>query len=77
MHFWRAVIGITGRIQGLRLRMRITIAGIRIRISVLSFLQIQDSCGDYSCLNPSTLSKGKIHNGERMQLVPKGKAVFF
>jgi hypothetical protein len=73
VHSMQAVIGITGRIQGRSHVMRITIAGIRIRISVLVFSQIQEiltiTRGN-SWLNSSTLSKGKIHNGGNNQLVP-------
>lgn len=47
-HFLRAVIGIMGRIAGLSHVMRITIAGIRIRISAVSCLQIQDVLSTYS-----------------------------
>ncbi len=42
-HSMQAVIGLMGRIAGLSARMRITITGIRIRISELSSVQIQDT----------------------------------
>ena len=42
-HSMQAVIGIMGRIAGLGAVMRITIAGIRIRISGGSSVQIQDT----------------------------------
>ena len=78
----RAAIGIMGRIAGLGLVMRITIAGIRIRISAVSSLQIQEilktiyTCGN-SWLNSSTLSKGKIHNGGNDQSVPSWESWSF
>lgn len=80
--FLRVAIGVVGRIAGLGLVMRIIIAGIRIRISAVSSLQTQDilktiySCGN-SWLNSSTLSKGKIHNGGNVQLVPNGEGWAF
>ena len=43
----RAVIGIMGRIAGHSLVMRITIAGIRIRILAVSFSQIQEILNIY------------------------------
>ncbi len=68
----RAVIGIMGRIAGHSLVMRITIAGIRIRISALVCSQIQEilklTRGN-SWLNSLTLLKSKIHNGGKVQLV--------
>jgi len=76
----QAVIGIMGRIAGHSLVMRITIAGIRIRISVLVCSQIQEilklTRGN-SWLNSLTLSKGKIHNGGNAQLVPNRESWSF
>jgi|GEM_PF-5601295 len=42
-HSMRAVIGTMGRIAGLSVRMRITIVGMRIRISEPSSVQIQEN----------------------------------
>jgi hypothetical protein len=80
-HFWQAVIGIMGRIAVCSVRMRITISGIRIRISARAFSQIQ---GVVHFLTPENklakptpwlglnslliLRMSKIHNRRRKQV---------
>ncbi|MEA1957603.1 MAG: hypothetical protein U9N01_04530 [Euryarchaeota archaeon] len=80
-HFWQAGIGIMGRIAVHSARMRITIAGIRIRISARVFSQIQGiilfltpkeklaELTPWLELNSLLITKmSKIHNGREKQV---------
>lgn len=54
-HLLQAVIGIMARIAGLRVRMRITIRGIRIRISAAGSLEdSKNPTLSRLCINPNT-----------------------
>lgn len=63
------------RIRALGVRMRITIAGIRIRISAVSSVQIQEFLRKLLAGFISLALKGKIQDGEIGWLVVKAKAI--
>jgi len=64
VHCWRAVIGIMGRIAVPRVVMRITITGIRIRISAVAGSRIQDGAILLAgSVGPVRHKSGKTQNG--------------
>ena len=72
---WQVGIGIMGRMQVPSVRMRITIAGIRIRISAVSSVQIQGFLTKLLAGFISLALTGKIQDGEIGWLVVGAKVI--